>query len=117
MKDILIVEDELVIALDMKTTLEKHGHTVVGIVSTAEEAISLANELKPDIVLMDINLKGSKNGIEAAKEIFETNPDEKIIFVSAFENRWFSEPTIINSTTFFKKPINFQQLLDKINNA
>lgn len=115
MKNILIVEDEIIIALDLKKTLEKFGHSVKGIVSTGEEAIKLAESLKPDIILMDINLKGNLNGIEAAKEIFENNPEENIIFVSAFENRWFSEPTLINNSTFFKKPIDFHELIGKIN--
>lgn len=115
MKRILIVEDEIVIALDLKMSLQSNGHKVLDIVSTGEAAVRRARDLKPDVILMDINLKGNINGIEAAKAILEEDPDENIIFVSAFENRWFSEPSVINNSTFFNKPINFFQLIEKIN--
>src|SRR3569833_3035899 len=65
---ILIVEDEPIIALSTQVDLETAGHTVVGLAMTSDEAITLADRCRPDLVLMDIRLaKG--NGVEAAEAI------------------------------------------------
>ncbi|MEQ9233706.1 hybrid sensor histidine kinase/response regulator [Coleofasciculus sp. E2-BRE-01] len=66
---LLIVEDEEIVAFDIETTLQTLGYEVVGIVTTGEEAIATATQTKPDLVLMDIQLPGKLDGVEAAKEI------------------------------------------------
>lgn len=66
---ILIVEDESIIALEMKFKLEFEGYTIVGIVATGEEAIKIAHDENPDLILMDIMLRGKMDGIEAASMI------------------------------------------------
>ena len=66
---ILIVEDEFVIAKDIQISLENMGYIVCAIVSSGEEAITKAKKEKPDLVLMDIILKGEIDGIEAARQI------------------------------------------------
>ncbi|MFW5784336.1 MAG: response regulator, partial [Spirochaetota bacterium] len=66
---ILIVEDERIIALDLKRRLERFGYHVVGTASEADEAIELARRELPDLVLMDIMLSGGSDGIAAATEI------------------------------------------------
>jgi len=58
-KRILIVEDEPITALDEQETLEELGYQVVGVADTGEDAVAKAKELKPDLVLMDITLKGT----------------------------------------------------------
>ncbi|HEX8515086.1 MAG TPA: response regulator [Bacteroidia bacterium] len=69
--NILIVEDESIVAKDIQHSLKKLGYTVVGMCSTGEDAIRTAEEVKPDLVLMDIMLKGDMSGIEAAGQIRE----------------------------------------------
>lgn len=69
---VLIVEDEYFVALDTEEALSSAGFTVVGIATTAEEATSMAAAELPDIVLMDIRLAGSRDGIDAATEIRST---------------------------------------------
>lgn len=66
---ILIVEDEKIIGLDIKNTLERIGYEVINIVKSGEAAIDLTGELKPDLVLMDIMLSGGITGIDAAEDI------------------------------------------------
>lgn len=66
---LLIVEDEEIVAFDIESTLKSLGYQVLAVVSSGEEAIASAAQLHPDLVLMDIMLKGRTNGIEAAKEI------------------------------------------------
>lgn len=68
---ILIVEDEGIIAQDLEATLEKLGYEVSGIAVVGEEAIEMAAELQPNLVLMDIVLWGGMDGVEAAKHIRE----------------------------------------------
>jgi CheY-like chemotaxis protein len=69
--NILIVEDDMIIAMDIQERLESFGDSVPTIVTTGEEAISKTPELKPDLIIMDIGLKGSMNGIETVEKIRE----------------------------------------------
>jgi CheY-like chemotaxis protein len=66
---ILIVEDENIIALDIRSMLEDLGYMVSDVVSSGEESIDRACKMRPDLILMDIKLKGSIDGVSAAKEI------------------------------------------------
>lgn len=66
---ILIVEDEHIVAMGIKHMLKNIGYTLAGVASSGEDAIKKAESTFPDLVLMDIMLKGEMNGIEAAKEI------------------------------------------------
>lgn len=68
---ILIVEDELIIASDYKARLTKLGYEVLDIVNSGEDAVKAAEEFKPNIILMDITIKGNKDGIQAGEEIQE----------------------------------------------
>ncbi|MGR3178604.1 MAG: response regulator [Candidatus Anammoxibacter sp.] len=83
---ILIVEDEWIIASDIKDSLEKLGYDIPKIVSTGEEAIQYVNECKPDLVIMDIMLQGKMDGIEAAGKIqlFYSVP---IIYLTAHSDK------------------------------
>lgn len=66
---VLVVEDEAIVRRDIEQTVEQLGHEVVGGVDEGEAAIAAARELRPDVVLMDIMLKGPMSGIEAAMAI------------------------------------------------
>ena len=66
---VLIVEDELIVAKDIKHSLERINYEVVGLASDVSEVIELIEENHPDIVLMDIMLRGGDSGIEAAEII------------------------------------------------
>ncbi len=66
---VLIVEDEAIIAINLKSDLLKSGYDILPIASTADKAVLLAREHKPDIILMDVILKGKKTGIDAAGQI------------------------------------------------
>jgi cellulose synthase/poly-beta-1,6-N-acetylglucosamine synthase-like glycosyltransferase/DNA-binding response OmpR family regulator len=66
---ILLVEDEAITALDIKSRLEHGGYNVVDIVDNAEDAIKSAKKYLPHLVLLDINLKGEKSGVDVAEEI------------------------------------------------
>ncbi len=69
--NILVIEDEAIVSKDIQQSLKKLGYNIVGSASTGENAIVLALETKPDLVLMDIMLKGDMSGIDAAEQIRE----------------------------------------------
>jgi diguanylate cyclase (GGDEF)-like protein/PAS domain S-box-containing protein len=82
-KSILIVEDESIIAADIRRTVLKLGYSVVDIIHSGEEAVARVSELNPDLVLMDILLQGKMDGIQAA-EIIHNQHDIPVIFITAF---------------------------------
>ena len=69
---LLIVEDGLIIAEDMRRRCEALGYAVTGIAATGEDAVFMADRTRPDLVLMDIRLRGTMDGIEAARQIRTT---------------------------------------------
>ena len=79
---ILIVEDENIGALDIKHVLESFGYDVPYIATSGEEAVELALDIKPDLILMDIILKGNTDGIDAAAKIKELNIP--VIYLTAY---------------------------------
>ncbi|MEL7669561.1 response regulator [Methanobacterium sp.] len=83
---ILVVEDENIVALDIENRLKGLGFIVLPVISSGEEAVEKAYEYKPDLVLMDILLKGKINGIDAAKKIVGTLKIP-IIYLTASTNR------------------------------
>ena len=83
---ILIVEDERIVALDLSHTLEALGYAIAGIASHAQEAIDAAGELRPDLVLMDINLGEGADGTTAAAEI-ALRWRIPIVFLTAYSER------------------------------
>ncbi|WP_287680204.1 response regulator [Methanobacterium sp.] len=82
---IMLVEDEIIVAADVKNRLENMGYEVLGIFDTGEEAIEKAGELKPNLVLMDIVLKGDMDGIDAAQKIRELF-EIPIIYLTAYSD-------------------------------
>ena len=83
---LLIVEDEALIAEDTADRLTRMGYQVLGIADTGPEAIAMAQRLRPDLVLMDIRLKGAMSGIEAAEQIYQSL-QTPVIFASAHSDR------------------------------
>lgn len=81
----LVVDDELFVAWHLETMLQEMGLEVIGIASTGLEAIALAEEKKPDLVFMDVNLNQGIDGIEAARRIRSTHPT-RIVFVTAYSD-------------------------------
>lgn len=82
---ILVVEDERIVALDIKHSLESFGYVVPCIASTGEDAIQLAKRHKPDLVLMDIVLKGDIDGIEAAT-VINSNYRIPVVYLTAYSD-------------------------------
>jgi AmiR/NasT family two-component response regulator len=82
----LIVEDEILIAEELRERLLRLGFSVIGAVDSADEGVAIATRERPDLVLMDIRLKGTKDGIEAACEI-RKQVDLTIVYLTAYSDR------------------------------
>lgn len=101
---ILIVEDERIIALDVENMLQKLGYNVVAVMTSGEEAIQSAESEKPDLVLMDINLKGHMDGVEAAGHI-RNHLNIPVIYTSgSTDERTLNRMKDIETDGFIPKP-------------
>jgi CheY-like chemotaxis protein len=84
-RHILVVEDERIVAADMISELERFGYEVSGVASTADEAVARAVRDRPDLVLMDVHLKGGRDGVAAAREIRD-RCGTPVVYLSAFDD-------------------------------
>ena len=84
-KKILIVEDEIIIALELEYRLKAMGYSVCGIAASGEKAILLVKETKPNLVLMDINLRGNMNGIQTA-DIIKDDFSIPSVYLTAYSD-------------------------------
>ena len=80
---VLLVEDEALVALDIRRTLHRFGYTVCATAATADDAVRIAAAMRPDMVLMDIRLQGERDGISAAAEIRQ-HLGLPIVYITAY---------------------------------
>jgi CheY-like chemotaxis protein len=100
---VMIIEDESIIALHIKSIVEDLGHSVTGVARTRTEAVDLALRNRPELVLADISLADGSSGIDAVKDILEAM-DVPVIFITAFPERLLTgerpEPTYLITKPF-----------------
>ncbi len=84
--NVMIIEDEPIIALHISSIVKELGHTIAGIARTRGEAVALAAKTKPELVLADISLADGSSGIDAVKDILSAM-DLPVIFITAFPER------------------------------
>jgi DNA-binding LytR/AlgR family response regulator len=102
--NVLVVEDESIVSKDIQHSLKKLGYKVAGAASTGTDAIAQAESEKPDIILMDIMLKGEMNGIEAA-EVIREKFAIPIIFLTAYaDESTLSKAKITEPYGYILKP-------------
>jgi PAS domain S-box-containing protein len=107
---ILIVEDDRVVARDIAQQMNRMGHVVVGTAARGEDALALARKTRPGLVLMDVRLEGSLDGIDAARLLRE-HLDLAVVFLTAYAD----EDTVRRATTaepfgYVLKPFDEMQL-------
>jgi signal transduction histidine kinase len=109
-KQILVVEDEFITAMDLQNRLKNLGYDAPVIVSSGEEAIKKVKENNPDLVLMDINLNGEMDGIEAASKIHSFS-DIPIIYLTAYSDEKILERAKITEPyAYIIKPFKDREL-------
>ncbi|MDO5603811.1 MAG: response regulator [Paracoccus sp. (in: a-proteobacteria)] len=84
---VMIIEDETIIAMDLKGIVQAMGHDVTGIARTHSAAIDLAQEARPDLILADIQLADGSSGVDAVNELLSTLGELPVIFITAFPER------------------------------
>jgi DNA-directed RNA polymerase specialized sigma24 family protein/CheY-like chemotaxis protein len=101
--DVLIIEDESIIAADIEALVKELGHNVIGIAATRAEALDAIRDATPGLVLADIQLADGSSGIDAVKDILATL-DVPVIFITAFPERLLTgerpEPTFLITKPF-----------------
>jgi DNA-binding response OmpR family regulator len=113
----MVVEDDYIIALDIKKSVINFGYTVPIVVHSGEEAIEATGKFKPDLILMDIMLNGDLSGLEAGQLIWE-NFRVPIIYITSY----FDDSTLKNEIQpsfnydYLIKPFNIIDLKLKIEN-
>ena len=101
--DVLIIEDEVLIALDLEALIAGLGHRVTGVARTHAEAIKLAHANSPGLILADIQLADGSSGLEAVNELMRSF-DAPVIFITAYPERFLTgerpEPAFLVSKPF-----------------
>ncbi len=101
--DVLIIEDEPLIAMDLESLVEGLGHRVVGLARTHQEALDASNARRPGLILADIQLADGSSGLDAVNEIL-LGFDVPVIFITAFPERLLTgqraEPTFLLTKPF-----------------
>ncbi len=101
--DVLIIEDETFIAMDIEALIESLGHRVIGIARTHSEAVALAKQKQPGLILADIQLADGSSGLEAVNEMLRSF-EAPVIFITAYPERFLTgqrpEPAFLIAKPF-----------------
>jgi CheY-like chemotaxis protein len=101
--DVLIIEDETFIAMDLESLVKNLGHNVIGVARTHADAVALAKNRKPGLILADIQLADGSSGLEAVNELLKTF-EVPVVFITAYPERFLTgerpEPAFLISKPF-----------------
>ncbi len=107
----IIVEDEVLFAQQLEMIVEKLKHEVCGTAESAENALKIFEKQKPDIALIDINLKGEMNGLELGKWFKRFDDNMIIIFITSLQDeKYFEQAKELVAFSFLKKPVDEETL-------
>src|ERR671928_1364072 len=110
---IVIAEDEALIRLDLKETLEEEGYEVVGAVGRGDEAVELVKELHPDLAILDIKMPGM-DGIAAAREITSARRAAVLILTAFSQRDLVQQATEAGAMSYLVKPFQKSALIPAI---
>jgi len=107
---VMIVEDESIVAMELSSYVKKLGYEVVGRVSNTEDACEMFAKSMPDIILMDVHIKGETDGITLAQKV-QKKKETAIIYITAFNDDESIERAIAtNPAAYLAKPFNRKEL-------
>jgi DNA-binding NarL/FixJ family response regulator len=110
----MVVEDEMATAMELEELLVSHGYRFAGAASSCEEAVSMAKDKKPDLILMDIKLPGKGDGIDAAKRI-GSESETPLVFLTGHSDRTLlARAKQANPLGYILKPLNENQIISAI---
>jgi CheY-like chemotaxis protein len=117
MTHILVVDDERIVAQSLQAQLERLGYAVSAIVSTGEEAVQKALELRPDVVLMDIMLRGTIDGVEAARRILAAAHIPIIFATACSDPETYQRAKATEPSGYLVKPFGKEELEQALHHA
>ena len=113
---VMVIEDEPLIALDIRNIVTDMGHAVTGIARTRAQAVELGRKVPPELILADIQLADNSSGIDAVNELLTEMPDVPVIFITAFPDRLLTgerpEPAFL-----ITKPFSPEQVRSAVSQA
>ncbi|MGY6410206.1 MAG: response regulator [Alkalilacustris sp.] len=113
---VMIIEDEPLIAMDLRSIVSDMGHTVTGIARTRDQAVTLGGAERPDLILADIQLADNSSGIDAVADLTAMLGDVPVIFITAFPDRLLTgekpEPAFL-----ITKPFSVEQVRSAVSQA
>jgi DNA-binding NarL/FixJ family response regulator len=114
---ILIVEDEYLVALEMEGQLTEAGFEIVGIAGSAEEAVTHGAAQRHELVIMDIRLKGRRDGIDAALELFAQHGIRCVFVTAHHDAEARARAQAANPLAWLPKPYSMPSLIDVVRRA
>jgi CheY-like chemotaxis protein len=115
---VLIVEDERIIAMDLKFKLSRLGFCVKAAVPSGEKALDFLSQSRPDLILMDIMLEGQLDGVETTKQIFRQHGGIPVIYVTAFtDTATYDRALETRPHAFLSKPVDMEDLQAAVKTA
>jgi CheY-like chemotaxis protein len=111
---ILIVEDETIVAMEIQDLLESAGWTIAGVASSGEDAVRKARDNPPDVILMDITLRGKMTGIEAAELILDARIVPVLFLTAAADQTGIRRVQERTACGFVSKPFEEQAFLGEV---
>ncbi|WP_134680936.1 response regulator [Paracoccus ravus] len=113
---VMVIEDETIIAMDLKGIVQAMGHSVTGVARTHKQAVELAQAKRPDLILADIQLADGSSGVDAVNELLSEMGELPVIFITAFPERLLTgnrpEPAFLIS-----KPYSEEQVRSAVSQA
>jgi two-component SAPR family response regulator len=107
---ILVVEDESIVAMDIRNCLAGHGYHVMGCVPSGEEAIAVVAQRRPDLVLMDIRLQGEMSGLDAARRLLDLFQVPSLFLTSYVDREILAQVKGLNAVGYVLKPFEEREL-------
>jgi CheY-like chemotaxis protein len=109
-KRVLIAEDEILVAMDLQITLSEMGYSVIGVSSSGEQTIELTRAERPDIILMDVHLRGAVSGLQAAEKIQKEFAIPILFVTAAPDNSTLNKINRSKMNALLSKPFSTQSL-------
>lgn len=114
MSKTLIIEDETIISFSYRLQLERMGFDVIGTARSSAEAEEIMARERPDLIIMDIYLKGEKNGLELAQELHANDPIPIIFLTASTKPEIIEAIHRLKNCQYLAKPINSDSLEDML---
>jgi 1,2-diacylglycerol 3-beta-glucosyltransferase len=115
MKKVLIIEDEAIISFGYRLQLEQMGLEVIGSARSSDEALALLEKERPDVIIMDVYIKGDLNGLQLAQRIHEKDPIPVIFLTASTKPEIVEGIRALTGCHYLLKPIDTDSLSGLLN--